>query len=489
MVKKILYSIHRILGTVLSILFLVWFLSGFVMIYHTFPKVANKDKYAHMSPLQHVTTCKDSALSHFADSTILNLNLKKFAQTPVFELRTQSNLYKIAADTNSLYIPQLSYNQLEQYAAQWSQSPIIRIDTLRELDQWIPFGRLKKEFPIYKFYFGDKEEHQLYVSSASGEPLQFTSKDSRFWAWIGAIPHWVYFTSLRQDGAKWTSTVIWLSGLGCIMCITGIIIGIWVYVNQYRRKKKLQTPYRKFAYKWHHILGFVFGFFVFMFTFSGMMSLVDVPQWLVKTHDSTIQRKLYSPQKIKLDNYTLDLRKVLEAYPQQVKSIEWAAFGTKPIYKVVANNRLITIDASSQEVKLLLLNKSEIEAYLSSSHAEEVKVSLMEEYDNYYVGLSGHLPLPVYKAEVNDSDNSTYYIKPKNGTVRYFNTNSRVHKWMYQGLHSFKIKSLVDRPVLWNIIMWTTMLGGTIVSITGVWLGFKYIKRKIKNLKKKYGEK
>ena len=38
LLTKIMQFIHRILGTALSILFLVWFLSGLVMIYHTFPR-------------------------------------------------------------------------------------------------------------------------------------------------------------------------------------------------------------------------------------------------------------------------------------------------------------------------------------------------------------------------------------------------------------------------------------------------------------------
>lgn len=35
-ITKLMYSIHRILGTLLCILFLMWFLSAFVMMYHRF---------------------------------------------------------------------------------------------------------------------------------------------------------------------------------------------------------------------------------------------------------------------------------------------------------------------------------------------------------------------------------------------------------------------------------------------------------------------
>lgn len=43
-ITKLMYSIHRILGTLLCILFLMWFLSAFVMMYHRFPRVSAKEK-------------------------------------------------------------------------------------------------------------------------------------------------------------------------------------------------------------------------------------------------------------------------------------------------------------------------------------------------------------------------------------------------------------------------------------------------------------
>ncbi|WP_165043649.1 PepSY domain-containing protein [Dysgonomonas sp. ZJ709] len=486
MLKRILYSIHRVLGTILSILFLVWFLSGFVMIYHTFPKIKTKDKYQNMQVLPNSVPSIDSVLNNLPkDKNISSISLRIRYNTPIFEIVTNDSVYKISIDTTISLVDKISYSQIESYAKQWNNRNITKVDTLYELDQWIQFGYLKKDFPIYKFHFSDNKEHQLYVSSKTGEALQFTDKDSRFWAWVGAIPHWVYFTSLRQDSQLWSDVVVWLSGIGSIMCLGGNILGIYVFYKQYKNKKKVRTPYRKFSYKWHHILGFVFGLFVFTFVFSGMMSLADVPDWIVKTHDSTIGGSLYKSQlHIPSEGYPLSYQKILSKYPDKVKSIEWSSFGNIPLYKAIIGDSLYVFDASSDEVVNLLLDKDAIRNRLSKTHKEEINISLMTEYDNYYVGRTDHLALPVYKAEINDADNSTYYINPKNGTIRYYNTNLKARKWAYQGLHSFKFKFLAERPVLWNIVMWTTMIGGTLVSFTGVWLGFRYLKRKIKKLKR-----
>ena len=48
---KLMLWIHKVLGTLLSILFLVWFLSGLVMIYHSFPQVNPYDRLKKMDPL------------------------------------------------------------------------------------------------------------------------------------------------------------------------------------------------------------------------------------------------------------------------------------------------------------------------------------------------------------------------------------------------------------------------------------------------------
>ena len=490
--KNILYSLHRVLGTILSILFLVWFLSGFVMIYHSFPRVTNEQKHEHMDVLPQNTLSPDSATKTLPAATMfLKFSLKSYAGKPFYEGLSMEGLTRISADCTTMservgITP--SYNQIENYASRWCKADIMQVDTLRELEQWIPFSYLKKDFPIYKFYFEDEEKHQLYISSQTGEALQFTNEKSRFWSWLGAIPHWIYFTSLRQNTQLWSDVIIWASGIGCIMCIVGLIMGVHSYIKQYRRKKKWQTPYKKFSYKWHHILGLVFGVFVFSFAFSGMMSLADVPQWMVKVHNPSIQEQMMFPNPVILGNYKLNEQKVLSTYSEEIKSIEWASYGQIPLYKIIVGDEQLTIDASGDSLKLLNLGEQEIRANLSLVHTEPISISLITEYDNYYTAKKNRLSLPVYKVDIADADNSTYYINPKNGNTQYFNTNSKVHRWTYQALHSYNIEFLTKYPVLWNIIMWVTMIGGTFVSLTGVWLGFRYIKRKIKHYKKEIGK-
>ena len=53
---------------------------------------------------------------------------------------------------------------------------------------------------------------------------------------------------------------------------------------------------------------------------------------------------------------------------------------------------------------------------------------------------------------------------------------------MYSGLHSLNFKFLAERPLLWNVVMYVLMLGGTFLSLSGVVLTFKWLGRKIRKL-------
>ena len=147
-ITKLMYSIHRILGTLLCILFLMWFLSAFVMMYHRFPRVSAKEKMQKLDMLSQTGDSLPDISSVTARlprgvkvrSTILNLN----AGHPEFSFSTTKGTLHFLADS-TISRPSLDSEHLHRTAALWCSSPITRIDTLHSLDQWIPFAELKKE--------------------------------------------------------------------------------------------------------------------------------------------------------------------------------------------------------------------------------------------------------------------------------------------------------------------------------------------------------
>ena len=118
-----------------------------------------------MYPLQGDMQALDSILANNIpkDKEIFALSLKSYAGTPFFEVKTSDSIYRIPVSPDMELKTPPDYPEIKSYTQRWCQAEIVRVDTLRELEQWIPFGHLRKDFPIYKFYFGDEGKSQLYI--------------------------------------------------------------------------------------------------------------------------------------------------------------------------------------------------------------------------------------------------------------------------------------------------------------------------------------
>ena len=88
-------------------------------------------------------------------------------------------------------------------------SSTIRYDSyLTDSDQWTL--QVSALMPVHRIALGDSEDTYLYVSDRTGGAVMKTTRRSRRWAYLGAVPHWIYFTSLRGTphcGPRWFSAV------------------------------------------------------------------------------------------------------------------------------------------------------------------------------------------------------------------------------------------------------------------------------------------
>ena len=149
LLTKITLFIHRILGTAFSILFLVWFLSGLVMIYHTFPRADRADKRAKMDilSLENLPSLDQIEKRLPQNERISHVTLNSYLGQTVFHIRTEKGSYDIPADSTER-LPVIDWNHIQRVASLWNTSSIAKVDSLYTLDQWIPFGRLNSISPI-----------------------------------------------------------------------------------------------------------------------------------------------------------------------------------------------------------------------------------------------------------------------------------------------------------------------------------------------------
>lgn len=481
MIKKII-SLHHWLGTFFSVLFLVWFLSGFVMMYHTFPFLSKDQKIAMLPQEQIDTILTPSEVfkTHKKDS-IYNLSLNFQLQRPVLHLvTTNGKVISKYADTGKLVT--ISKTKALAIAKENSKiNAIAQVNAITELDQWIPRTRFLKHMPIYKIIFNDTDKTYTYISSVTGEVLATNTVSERFWSWLGAIPHWIYFKDIRIHNTLWFQLIVWLSSLGFLMVITGMVTGIVRY------KKKPNAKFKRFKNKWynyHYYFGLFFGIFICTWIFSGWMSMTPF-SWTPSTSLNKKELQDWQKRSFQLTEITPEIWNNFfdKTKNKSIQEVDFTLFN-KEVYAIVY------ADSSKQLHNLNRPNRiPEIGDYITVVQGFNINnkitsVKLLDKYDNYYYSRHNTKELPIIR--VNTTNKISYYINPKTTKMIYkCATRNRIQRWIYHGLHSLDFSFLAWNRPLWDIVLFILLIGGTIVSFTGVVLGFRFLKRKIKKKRHK----
>ncbi|MEG1563672.1 MAG: PepSY domain-containing protein [Bacteroides sp.] len=476
--NKYTFSLHRIIGTVIALFFLMWFVTGLVLVYHPYPRLSD----AQIDGKQETLPDSLPGIHAFAkrvSEPVKNIRVRQFQGQTLVSFVTKDSTYVFCADSLEKPAP-ITYATIMQIAQHWVPAPVLRVDTLYQRTQWILYSRYEDELPIYRFYFDDAEKHELFVAKRSGEVLQLTDAPSRFWSWVGAIPHKFYFPFIRKNVTVW-ETSLTIGALFCLIAsLTGCYLGLYVLIKRYRNKRKWEIPYKKRSYRLHHLLGLIFGMALIAWSLSGVMSMQRVPRWMVpmKGDYSFRPSKMWGKKPLPLSSYQLDYRKLKTYYPE-LKAVTWTHYGKTPVYAVVEGGQEHLIDASSSQVQKLFIPEQTVRNGLKRIHGDSVpyRIMLMNRYDNYYLSRDHSLPLPVYKVNLADEDGTVYYISPETGDVRFLNDNKKVKKWLFSGIHYLNIQWLIERPVLWTLAIWVVCGVGAFFSLTGVWLGVRYLRR------------
>ena len=206
---KSLIFLHKWLGVTLALLFLMWFVSGMVLYFVPFPNLTQTERLAGLAPLQMPKGCCVT-VDQAASSAGLNVSgvsearlgmhdgkpVWRLLGKPVNELEAAAQWRAVDAQSGELLQP-LNRDAAMAVAEAFSGQKAVRIELL-ERDQWtVPQG-LNPYRPLLKIDMDGPDGLQLYVSPGSAEVVRDTQRAERFWNWLGAVPHWIYFTELRR---------------------------------------------------------------------------------------------------------------------------------------------------------------------------------------------------------------------------------------------------------------------------------------------------
>jgi hypothetical protein len=499
LLKRWTLRVHLYLGTVLCALFAVWFVSGVVMMYQSYPGLTTAERFAAMLPLD----CRDCVVTPAQAIRAAGLprgdyamRLGMYRTRPVWRVADARNRWRAVYADRAAPVTALSPAASVQLALAYA-GPRAQVahyhGTLQDADQWTLTRTVRDQMPLHRVDVRDGLGTRVYISPTSAEVVSASTRRERILSWFGAIPHWIYPSMLRRHAEAWTWLVIALSGLGTIMSVSGLAVGMW----QFRWRRRLgrdgtaaaRTPYREAMMRWHHLLGLGFGGFACTWVFSGLMSM-NPGDWSPGTNPSAAQRRGWSGGDVALDSVTVAPSTAWQAFravgrvPREMRVTRvagtdyWTASDSPTrVARVPARaptahatvGGTLTVD-SVWSVEALV---SQARAALPGAHL--TAATLLSDYDDYYRDQARQRPLPVVRVKFDDPALTWLYLDPRSGEIaQRRDRRSRLERWLYNGLHELDFAWLMYRRPLWDVVLIGLSAGGVLLSLTGVVLAWRY---------------
>jgi len=480
---------HRYLGVAFCVLFLFWFLSGIVMMYRDYPKVSEETRLGKLARLDPalVKVSPAAALAHVEWKNPARVRLNMLEDRPVYRFhgpaRAQQAVY---ADTGEP-LAKVPVELARRTAARFAGLPAAQAQyagEMEEPDQWTLNKIVRPLKPFYKFEFRDANATEVYVSGRTGEVMQLTRRDDRFWGYLGAVIHWWYFTPLRIHTGLWRAVIIAFSFVGTIMTIFGIVAGVWLYSpgKRYRLRDSGPTsiPYAGWK-RWHTIIGLVFGLTTFTWILSGMFSMNPFLWSPERGIERGVQQRFTGGT---VELRTFDGRLPLDG---DEKEIDFVQFQGRALVHAVRSHPHDTEMRFVDGGRLGLLAQDPLLAAAKNAlpGVPVQGVDWLTEYDSYYTDRRGEKRLPMMRVRFADAPGTWLHIDPHSARIfESYVATSRLERWLYHGLHSLDFPLLYKYRPLWDIVVLLLMAGGTVLCVTSVWIAARRLAKGFRDVRR-----
>ncbi len=499
--RKALIYTHRWLGIVGTTVFVIWFVSGIVFVYVGMPTLPAEERLQRMEvlDLSRLRVTPGEAAQSAGFTSPARVRIAMLDGRPVYRLQEGSDWRMVFGDTGKLFqgfTTEQALAAMKRYAPEYASS--LAYDTrLTDSDQWTLQSIIRNQMPLHRITMGDAAGTEYYVSDESGEPVLETTASGRFWGYMSAVLHWLYFTPLRRNAAFWNSFVVWTSLIGTVVCGMGIVLGIWRYslAGRFRlRGAPAHSPYASWM-KWHHYAGLLFGFFACTWAFSGALSLSPF-QFLKSSAQTREQRDAAAGGPIDLTPLTVErLQRVRAEIGKtfQPRELDFFQFQGEPYFVAyvppgageqapwrntdISAGTSLTIDRRHVLMSALRPEAGPFTEFPRERMWDVAKAAMpgvpmqdaawLTEYDAYYYSQEGTRPLPVLRVRYADANATWLYLDPHHGTIASrLERSSRLNRWLYKGFHDLDFPFLYYRRPLWDLVVIVLSLGGIALSVT-----------------------
>jgi len=499
--RKALIYIHRWAGILLTAVFVIWFVSGVIFVYVGMPALSAEERLQRMEQLD-LTDLRLTPADAMARAGLTSPSRVRIAMhggRPVYRIQSNEGWTMIYADTGEVQHSMSAEDamaEVRRFAPEHAAT--LRYERrLDDSDQWTLQSVIRTHMPMHRIALGDAAGTEVYVSERMGEPVMRTTASGRFWGYMSAVLHWLYFTPLRRQTQFWNSFVVWSSLIGTVMCAMGIVIGVWRYsiAGRFRlRGVRSHTPYTAWM-KWHHYTGLVFGFFACTWAFSGALSLgpFDI---LRGSPPTRALREAATGGPIDLISLTVDRIRAVEGIVSRSftpKELDFFQFLGEPYFIAyrppdpsargpwkndeVGSATALHINHPYVMVSALHPESGPFQAFDRDRMWEVARAAMpgvpiaesawLTQYDAYYYSHDNERRLPVLRVKYDDPQQTWLYLDPERGTIASrLERGTRWNRWLYHGFHSLDFPFLYYRRPLWDIVIIVLSVGGVAISVT-----------------------
>jgi hypothetical protein len=516
---------HRWMGIAIGIMFVIWSLSGVVLLYYGLPHLTAAERLVRLPVLDAAAIRVSPAdAAKLVDGDPFRLRISMLGDRPVYRFNTGRVFGRwqlVYADTGE---PFAGFDRDQALA--WLRASVPETAAGQSYDGYLEAPdlfthnpALQTHLPMHRIALNDAAGTVYYVSARSGEAVMKTDRRGRLLGFAGYLLHTLFF--FRQQ-TWWGALLQVLSWGGLVMGALGVVLGVvrFALKPRYPRRGELhRSPYTGLM-KWHHYAGLIFSAVVLTWAFSGVVSLNVIPG---------IRETLYTPPQIaaggrsvqgegpRLDVGALEpgnLRAAADVIGREfpVKELETVSFDGEQYYLAYREptaaeaRRWKSFGVLDFLVPLLKHEHRFVPAWNPAAGSFErfpdaamlraaqrampdiaiADAQWLDEFDDYYYDTIASFDLgtmktvktlPVLRVKFDDAVGTWLYLTPSHGQILKSESRDRANRWAYYGLHGLDFAFLYDRRPLWDVVTVALLLGVGVVSATTLWPMLKRLKR------------
>jgi hypothetical protein len=454
--------VHRYLGVALGGLMLVWCLSGMVMLFVHYPSVGQDERLARLPRIDWSHCCAMEAAAP-AGAGVRAAAIEQLGATPVLRLRLADGTRRLVDLSNGRAFGGATKLDALAVAEAWGR-PASVASVVR--DQWTVGGEFDRDRPLWRVRLADDAATDIYVSGTSGDVVQRTTAQARALNWLGAVPHWLYPTLLRQHPKAWTQVVVWTSLAGVFLTLAGLYLGLvaWRPFGDARL-----SPFRGLM-AWHHLAGLVVGLLTLGWVASGLVSMN--PWGFLESPDDPAPARIAGPPPAFAEvQAAFESAAARAPAAAQVKLVPLAG----RIFLLAGDTRL---GAAGRPAPMTTGDLAAAGRRLGAVASQ----GMIGREDAYYFSHHERVTLPAWRVLLRDG--RRYYLDPRSGApLAAFDAQAKGFRWLHAAPHRFDFVPGFRQGPAWAAVTFTLLALVSLGVATGVWLGLRRIGHDLSRLR------